>query len=80
MRPVHRSETRGTKCFWCAAAWLPLAADWLQQPLPPHASYAAAGGRIMNARLQDLSPHTQLTGLVACDGVRTLFGYKEFQH
>jgi hypothetical protein len=27
MRPVHQSKPRGTKCFWCAAAWLPPAAD-----------------------------------------------------
>lgn len=34
MRFVHQSETRGFKGFRCAAALLPLAADWLQQPLP----------------------------------------------
>jgi len=44
MRPVHRSNTRGSNCFWSAAALLPLAADWLQRPLTPHASPAAAGG------------------------------------
>jgi hypothetical protein len=44
MRSVHRSKTRGSKCFWCAATSLPLGADWPQQRLPPHASPAAAGG------------------------------------
>lgn len=35
MRPVHRSKTRGPKCFWCAATSLPLGADWPQRPLAP---------------------------------------------
>jgi hypothetical protein len=33
MRFVHRSKTRGSKCFCCAATSLPLGADWPQRPL-----------------------------------------------
>ncbi|MFM1900972.1 MAG: hypothetical protein RLZZ216_1548 [Cyanobacteriota bacterium] len=35
MRPVHRSKTRGSEGFWCAAASLLLGADWPQRPLTP---------------------------------------------
>jgi hypothetical protein len=35
LRPVHRSKTRGSKCFWSAAASLPLGADWPKRPLTP---------------------------------------------
>ena len=35
MHSVHRSKTRGSKCFCCAATSLPLGADWPQRPLTP---------------------------------------------
>ena len=38
MRPLHKSKTRSSKCFCCAAALLPLGADWPHLPLIPMTS------------------------------------------
>ena len=61
MRPVHRSQARVSKCCWCAAASLPLAADWRQQPLTPMPP-AAAGGETMTTGQDDLNADPQVAG------------------